>query len=405
MRFWGRALALAGLLAVSGPVVAQDAAPPLSADKVDQLRKDAARILFWSDDERARNFQSMETIFPGAEVGPSATPRALPDGDPLPMDAAKIRNFMDQYNMAGLIVVQDGKVRFEHYALGFAADKRWTSFSVAKSFTSTLVGAAVKDGKIASLDDNVVKYVPELAGSAYDGVTVRQVLTMTSGVKWNEDYTDPNSDVVKSGIATAPAGQNPLIAYLAKLPREAAPGTKWVYKTGETSLIGIIVERAVGMRLADYAAQKIVGPAGFEGKLFWMFDTTGGNIGGCCLSVRLRDYARMGLFALEGGHGVVPDGWFTDAGKAQVKFDFAPGFGYGYQWWTYPGGAYGAQGIFGQSITLWPDKHLVIAAVSNWEKASDRDLSAKRFAFFSEIAQAATAAPAPAPAPDAGSAQ
>lgn len=395
MRHFGRIMAMAGLLALAGPVLAQDqGAPPPAADKMAQLRQQAARILFWTDDERNQNFRSMESIFPGIDVGPSATPRPLPTGAPLAMDEAKIRAFMDDNDMAGLIVIQDGQVRFEHYALGFSADQRWTSFSVAKSFTSTLTGAAVKDGFIASLDDPVTKYVPELTGSAYDGVTVRQVLTMTSGVKWNEDYTDPNSDVVQSGISSAPPGQNPLVAYLAKLPREAAPGTKWVYKTGETGLAGIIVERATGKHLADYAADKIVGPAGFEGKLFWMVDTTGGNIGGCCLSLKLRDYARMGLFALEGGHGVVPDGWFAEAGKAQAEIGM-PGFGYGYQWWTYPGGVFGGRGIFGQSITIWPDKHLVIAAVSNWPVASDRALWQKELVFFSQLAAAATPAPAP----------
>lgn len=217
----------------------------------------------------------------------------------------------------------------------------------------------------------MTKYIPGLAGSAYEGVTVRQLATMTSGVKWNEDYADPNSDVAQMNLFVTKYGADAIVAQMKALPREAEPGTKWVYKTGETNLIGLLVENAVGKPLAEYAKAKIVDPAGFAGDLFWMVDPRGGNIGGCCLSIRLADYARMGLFALEGGKGVVPDGWFAEAGKAQVSFGpNAPGFGYGYQWWVYPGGNYGAQGIFGQGITLVPSKGLVIAFVSNWSKAS-----------------------------------
>jgi len=163
-------------------------------------------------------------------------------------------------------------------------------------------------------------------------------------------------------------GEDAMVAQMKDLPREAPPGEKWVYKTGETNLIGLVVENAVGLPLAAYAKQKIVNPAGFEADMFWMSDPRGGSIGGCCLSIRLADYARMGEFALEGGEGVVPDGWFGDAGDSKVDFE-RPGFGYGYQWWVYDGG-YGAQGIFGQSITIIPEKDLVVAVVSNWPTAT-----------------------------------
>jgi CubicO group peptidase (beta-lactamase class C family) len=278
-------------------------------------------------------------------------------------------------------------VRYEAYGLGLRPEDRWTSFSVAKSFTSTLLGAAVKDGHIASLDDPVTKYIPGLAGSAYEGVTVRQVATMTSGVKWNEDYTDPNSDVAQMNRFVVEYGPEAIVAQMKALPREAEPGEKWVYKTGETNLIGLLVENAVGMPLAEYAKTRIVDPAGFEGGLFWMVDPRGGNIGGCCLSIRLADYARMGQFALEGGMGAVPEGWFAEASAPSVSFaPDAPGFGYGYQWWTYPGGAYGAQGIFGQGITLVPDKGLVVAYVGNWSQASGGPERARLLQLTAKIA-------------------
>lgn len=327
------------------------------------------QVLFWSDAERAERFRAMEQWFAGHEVPAAANPRALPKGTPLSAELqAEITAVMKSTNTAGVMVLADGKVVHEEYGLGLGPKDRWTSFSVAKSFTSTLLGAAVKDGLI-NLDDTVTRHIPGLAGSAYDGVTVRQLATMTSGVKWDENYTDPNSDVAQMNRFVVQYGADAIVAQMKQLPREAAPGEKWVYKTGETNLIGVLVENAVGMPLAEYAKAKIIDPAGFAGDLFWMVDPRGGNIGGCCLSITLGDYARMGQFALEGGTGVVNPGWFTEATDSAVDFGTS-GFGYGYQWWTYPQGTFGAQGIFGQGITLFPDKGVVVAFIGNWAQAS-----------------------------------
>jgi CubicO group peptidase (beta-lactamase class C family) len=367
-------LVLAAALAATTGASAQEQGPAAPAVRLTQPpARDPAdqAVLFWSDAQRAERFRAMEQWFAGHEVPASSSPRALPKGAPL-SDAlqADLVALMRETNTAGIMILEDGAVRFEAYNLDLGPQDRWTSFSVAKSFTSTLLGAAVKDGFL-TLDDPVTKHIPGLKGSAYEGVTVRQLATMTSGVKWNEDYADPNSDVAQMNRFVVEYGPEAIVAQMKQLPREAEPGTKWVYKTGETNLIGVLVENAVGKPLAEYAKDKIVDPAGFESDLFWMVDPRGGNIGGCCLSLRLADYARMGQFALEGGKGVVPEGWFAEAGKAQVDFGpNAPGFGYGYQWWAYPGGNYGAQGIFGQGITLVPDKGLVIAFVGNWSKAS-----------------------------------
>ncbi len=360
----------------------------LSPAEMERVRKAGAEILFWSDAERTANFRRMEDIFPGTTATASPHPRALPKGAPLKIDEAAVTAFMKAQNVAGLMLIQDGKVRLERYGLGLKPADRWTSFSVAKSFTSTLVGAAIKDGKIGALTDPITAYIPELVGSAYDGVTVEQLLTMTSGAKWDEDYTDPNSDVVKMLSVPVAPGQDPVTAYMKTLERQYAPGTRWEYKTGETNLIGTLVARATGERLSDYAKRQIVDPAGLAGDLFWMVDSASNNIGGCCLSLRLGDYARMGLFALEGGKGQVPDGWFSAAGSRQADIGL-PGFGYGYQWWVYPGGNYGAQGIFGQAITIIPKKNMVIAMVANWPQASSQALGVERLAFFGELAAAA----------------
>ncbi len=374
------ALALAGCANTYDTVESAPVAPAIPAVTQSMPEQMASMdpgdsILFWNDARRSAAFRDMEGLFPGLEVAPANPVRELPrSAEVLPANLqADIRAYMSETHAAGLMVLKDGKVVFEDYGLGLKSTDRWTSFSVAKSFTSTLLGAAIADGKIAGVDTPVTEIVPALAGTAYDGVTVGQVATMTSGVAWNEDYTDPDSDVAKM-LAIAPvAGESQAVTYARTLKREAPAGAKWVYKTLETNLLGLIVEQATGKSLAAYAAEKIVEPAGFEGGLFWMQDLTGGNIGGCCLSLRLSDYARMGQFALEGGKGVVPEGWFVTAGSPLVDFaPEAPGFGYGYQWWTYPGATYGAQGIFGQAITIVPEDRLVVAVVSNWETATSR---------------------------------
>jgi CubicO group peptidase (beta-lactamase class C family) len=342
------------------------------------------QVLFWNDATRADRFRRMEDFFAGYEVAPAPVVRKLPAGAPYDAaTAAMLDAYLASSDAAGIMVLQDGRVRYEKYGLGFTSEGRWTSFSVAKSFTSTLLGAAVKDGFIASMDDPVTRYLPKLAGTAYDGVTVKQLATMTSGVKWNEDYTDPKSDVAQMLQVAPVAGESQAITYARQLTREAPAGGKWVYKTLETNLLGDLVTAATGQSLAAYAKQKIVDPAGFAGPLFWMTDLAGANIGGCCLSLRLSDYARMGQFALEGGQPSVPAGWFASAGAPQV--DLGEGYGYGYQWWTYPGASYGAQGIFGQSITIVPDRRLVVAVVSSWPAATGKPLSAARRAMLDKV--------------------
>lgn len=351
-----------------------DATPLAEVTMVTPPERDPSQlqVLFWNGEQRSQRFREMENWFAGHEVPAARQPRALTEGEPLPAELAQeIREKMLETGAAGVMVYKNGSVRFEDYALGFGPDQRWTSFSVAKSFTSTLLGAAIRDGFIASLDDPVTRYIPGLAGSAYDGVTVRQLATMTSGVAWNEDYTDPNSDVAQMNRFVVEYGADAIVAQMRELKREAEPGEKWVYKTGETNLIGVLVENAVGLSLAEYAQEKIVEPAGFENGLFWMVDPRGGNIGGCCLSLSLADYTRMGVFVLEGGGDAVPDGWFAEAGDSLVEFGDS-GFGYGYQWWTYPG-SFGAQGIFGQSITLVPSEDLVLTVVGNWPTATSSE--------------------------------
>ena len=187
-------------------------------------------------------------------------------------------------------------------------------------------------------------YIPELKGSAYDGVNVRHLLTMSSGVKWNEDYADPNSDVARAGAKILEPGVNPIVSYMKPLPRanpRRAPSSH--YNTGETDLVGILVSNAVGKSLSQYASEKLWQAYGMERDATWMLDPAGHERGGCCMSMTLGDYARVGQFMLDGGvargQQVLPDGWIPQATTAQIT-NGAPPAGYGYFWWLGQGGPY-----------------------------------------------------------------
>jgi CubicO group peptidase (beta-lactamase class C family) len=367
-------------------------------------------VLFWSVAQRDAAFPLIDRIpllaravpiSNGPQVRPLPASPQLAAGTPLvPED--DLAAFLDSQRVAGLVVLVDGQLRLERYGLGFGPDGRWTSFSVAKSVTSTLVGAALADGAIRSLDDPVSTYITDLKGSAYDGVSVRQLLTMTSGVRWNEDYGDPNSDVARFNTHVPPPGMDATVSYMRTLPREAEPGTRWVYKTGETNLIGVLVREATGEPLAQYLARKIWGPAGMEAPATWILGASGAEISGCCLQASTRDFARFGQFILEGGRtlsgeAVLPEGWLELATTTQAGIG-EPGWGYGFQWWTRDDGSYQAQGFFGQAIVIDPARRLVVAINGNWPRATGEEFSAAREAFLTSIRAAVDAERAP-PAP------
>ncbi|MDR0214079.1 MAG: beta-lactamase family protein [Comamonas sp.] len=351
-------------------------------------------VLFWTQPQRDAAFRAMDRIplLAKSHVVPaSGTASPLPPGPPLKLQS-DVDAYMAGQRSAALLVVHEGKLRLERYGLGFDGTGRWTSFSVAKSFTSTLVGAAVKDGFIQSLDDKVSIYIPELKGSAYDEVSVRQLLTMTSGVQWNEDYADPNSDVAKFNNHQPEDGMEALVSYMRKLGRAAPAGTRWLYSTGETNLVGTLVQRATQKPLATYLAEKVWGPAGMEQQATWLLSKTGKEIGGCCIQALPRDYARMGLFILNGakvnGTSIVPEGWWAEATTKRTEIGI-PGRGYGYQWWTYDDGSYTARGIFGQGIFIDPQRQLVIVSNASWAGgARDPQASAARESFYQEVQKA-----------------
>ena len=378
---------LGALLGLAAPGLAGSA---VAADPPVAFGGGGAAILKWTPQQQAWGYRNMEKVGPvrvvrrGARVLP--LPAASHQISPTITYKGKTyspESYMAAWRVSGLLVIKDGKVVLERYGLGRTPSERWTSFSVAKSMTSTLIGAAIQDGSIKSLNDPVTAYIPELKGSAYEGVTVRQLITMTSGVKWNEDYADMNSDVAKVGLSMLEPGVNPVVSYMRRLPREAEPGAKFVYKTGETDLAGILLSNAVHMPMADYLSRKIWTPFGMEQDAIWVEDIAGHERGGCCMSMTLRDYGRIGMFMLgdgmAGGKRVLPAGWVADATSVHVTDP-----PYGYFWWLTKGG-YEAEGIFGQSISIFPSEHLVVVQNAAWPAAWDDDLDGARGAMLEAV--------------------
>jgi CubicO group peptidase (beta-lactamase class C family) len=383
---------LSGCMSVAREV----ATPATSTPPVARMGSD---ILRWTPEQQLAGYPAMETMFAanlverGRRVAPLPAARAPAEisydynGETWTADT-----YMERNRAAGLLILKGGEIALERYRLGHGPDRRWTSFSVAKSFSSTLLGAAVKDGRIRSIEDPVTAYLPGLKGSAYEGVTIRQLLNMTSGVKWNEDYADPEADVAKFAREPSVNGSDPVVSYMARLPREAEPGAKWVYKTGETNLVGSVVRAAVGKPLSVYLSEKVWRPYGMEQDAIWMTDTSGGEVAGCCISATLRDYGRFARFFMTGaqigGRSILPEGWIAEATRSTPVAETAMNgvSGYGFQWWTNPGQpSYRATGIFGQGIWINPELDLVIVIHSAWTGATDREANAARARFYKAV--------------------
>lgn len=345
--------------------------------------------------ERMKTLLHMDEMYTSRTVSNSSYVHPLPQGTPIAAFSkggekeAVFKKFVSEQLTAGLLILQDGKIRMEYYALGHSATSRWTSLSVAKSVASTLLGAAIKDGYIKSVDDYVTEYIPDMKGSAYDSVKIRHLLTMTSGVKWNENYADPNSDIAKFNSDPVDSGVNATVSYMRKLPAEAKPGKKWLYKTGETHLIGELISAATGQTLSDYLSKKIWAPYGMESNATWILDRTGHEMAGCCLQARLRDFARFGQFVMEGGmitgESIVPRSWFQEATRPQVQL--WPGGGYGYQWWVFSKNTFEALGIHGQMIHIDPERNLIVVINSAWPEADSNERHAAAASFIKTITQ------------------
>ena len=350
-------------------------------------------MLFWSPEHQVAGYRNTDRIFDTRTIHAGGEPHPLV---PAPRDFSGVTyeldgatytldDYLRDKRVAGLLVVKDGKILLERYTLGNDENSRWISFSIAKSVVSMLIGAAIADGYIGSVDEPVTRYLPLLAGSGYEGVSIRNVLQMASGVAWNEDYADP-----KSNVASTPPGNLALVQYMSQRPREATPGETFNYNTGETNLAGALLRAAIGNNLSTYLEREIWQPFGMESDATWMLhEAGGGELGGCCISATLRDYARIGIFAMGGGvlrdgTRVLPEGWMAESTAPSKGSE-----GYGYLWWLRDDGAYAGIGIFGQLLWMDPQSKIVIVTHSAWPTAVGRELNRHRWAFVGALAAAA----------------
>lgn len=380
MQFSLAILALSGVIPALGCI----AQAPLKPSVGERLAAD----LTWTQAQRDARFAHMERQFPVHVVRRAGSVRRLPIGKPLVSDADVI-TYMQAEHLAGVLVLQNGTVRNERYGQGLARNGHWTGFSMTKAMTDTLAGAALLQGRLHSLDDTVTTYLPEMTGSAYDGVTVRQLMTMTSGVRWNENYTTADADNVRLYTTHVAPGKNTTVEYMRTLQRASSPGSVWHYNTGETDLLGVLLRRATGKTLAEQLSSAVWSNAGMERDASWIANAAGAageEFGGSGLSATLRDWGRLGLWVMDGGKGHVPDNWFAEATRAQVK---AAGAAYGYGWWPQPDGSVAALGIFGQSMLIDPQRKLVIVTLGDWDAATGAAHSKARAAFWHQVQKAA----------------
>lgn len=331
-------------------------------------------------DVRVENFRQMTRIFPSRPLAASTQPHAFPS-QPATLAATYVFNgeqrhlgdFLTRTHTTGLLVLRDGAVAHEEYRLGATADSRFTSWSVAKSVVATLVGIAVKEGAIRSLDDTVATYVPAYAGTAWATVTVRDLLRMASGIDFSERYDAQFSDIqrvfhkvyvlgmpIDDAVRDYPAAEN-----------EQPPGSRFHYISIDTQVLANVLGHATGRPLLDYAREKLWQPLGMQDEAAWNVDGEGTPLAYCCLNTTLRDYAKLGQLYLQDGtwNGVVllPPDWVRESTQRPEPWLAAgtarPDRGYGYHWWVPPAadGEFFANGIWGQVV--WVDRRQGVVIV------------------------------------------
>jgi CubicO group peptidase (beta-lactamase class C family) len=315
-------------------------------------------------------------------------------------DTWTLQAYQERWRNSGLLVLKNGEVALESYGMGNTASSRWCTFSITKSVTSTLVGAALHDGSLDSLDRRIGTLVPQLAASPYADSTLRHLLRMCSGIRWTEDAANPASDLgALSAMVVAGRVGGPM-ELMRTRPRDWASGTRFNYSTGESFVLGAAVMAATGMSLSAYLSSRIWSRIGMEANANWTLDGKDGvELGGASISATLRDCGRLGLLMLRDGvhegRRILPAGWRDLAGRPQDALT-APGavwgdypLGYGYQWWPFPGSsAFEAQGLYGQHMYIDPAEDLVVVVWNAWLTPGNFQAEKETWSLFAGIVQA-----------------
>lgn len=341
----------------------------------------AEDFLLWPPALQVYGFRIVDRLFASRPIRRGSETLPLERGTDLDLSYVAngqefgVGQFMDRNRISGLLVVKDGKIRLERYGLGLQPHDRWSTMSTVKSMTAMLVGAAVQDALI-QLSDSVASLLPGLAGSAYEQVTVRDLLTMSSGVAWTEIYSDKQSDVNRYSKSLADMTPGGVLEIMRKLPAAHQPGTKWHYNTGDTYVLGAALSAATKRPLAEYMSDKVWRPCGMEFDAYYTLESANGQeIGGSRAGVALRDFGRFALLVLNdgivNGRQVVPVGWVKESGtiafhlteedkKSSPRFVSGGLRGYGYCWWIDQDGAMIANGFAGQRIYINVPESLAI---------------------------------------------
>ncbi|MEM9653350.1 MAG: serine hydrolase [Actinomycetota bacterium] len=318
-------------------------------------------------------------------IAAAPTPQPWPVGPPINLPERftfrKRRRYVEdvltETDTAALLVLQRGELRYERYELTGGPTVPWMSMSVAKSFISALVGIAAAEGLIGSLSDPVSDYLPLDAASAYHGVAVADVLSMSSGVRWSEDYADPESDIFL--LAAVLHGQGTFDGFVAGRKREFSPGTVCRYNTTDTQALAWLLAETSGTSVSEYMATRLLHPMGQQDPAQWLVDDAGREAVGYGLNMSARDYARLGELYRNGGRWngrqLVPADHVaasTTLGKPHTH----PGqvrmcseqwrYGYGFQWWLpeVDPGEFVAIGVYNQFIYVHPPSETVIVKLS-----------------------------------------
>lgn len=360
--------------------------------KREQITRLMAVNSLFSVEKIVQNFSHMDAAFLTTPVsrGDGAT-SPLAHGDELTLPVGT-EDWIVTRAVTSLLVMQDGKIRYEEYFQGTTADDRRISWSVAKSYLSALLGVVMQEGAIASLDDPVTKYAPKLMGSAYDGASIRNVLNMASGVTFDEDYLDYGSDINRMGRVLALGGA--LDDFTAGLSESfVAPGEQWQYVSIDTHVIGMVIRGATGRDIAGLLAEKIIAPLGLEQDGRYITDGEGVAfvLGG--LNFTTRDYARFGQMILQngeyGGTRVVPAAWIAESTAPSAPT--AEGkIGYGYQWWIPVGaheGEFLGRGIYGQYLYFDQTRGLLIVTTGADKLFREPGVSEMNIDMFRQIAK------------------
>ncbi len=360
--------------------------------KREEIQRLMAVNSLFSEEKIVYNFSHMDKAFLTTDLPRGDGPTwELPYGPGFDLPDGTDQ-WIEDRAVTSLLVMQDGAIRFEEYYLGTGPDDRRISWSVAKSYLSALFGILMAEGAISSLDDPVAQYAPELKGSAYDTATIRNVLNMASGVTFDEDYLDYNSDINRMGRVVALGGE--LDDFAASLQDSfVAPGETWQYVSIDTHVIGMVIRGATGRSVAVLLTEKVIEPLGLERDGYYITDGAGVAfvLGG--LNFTTRDFARFGQLILQGGERdgrqIVPADWIDTSTWPSAPTD--PGeIGYGYQWWIPVGaheGEFMARGIYGQYIYFDQPRGVLIVTTGADRKFREPGVNELNVEMFRKIAQ------------------